>query len=906
MASRKSKAKNRTRSRTNPRPEPRSAIPPRSLPQRAAGSAEGNSIEANAAAMKPKPGAGERVEDIAVFANTGREQLSDELKLECTSAMEALELTYEGKFAEANDRLKPIARSSPYADWRLFVRGLNGFYGGDFEAARQSWQRLDATRRPARIASALWKAVQNEPLGELPQRPKRLIECAQALLHRPSVIAAAKQIASVKHRDPDVKFTASQVAMLTNFRDDFRKVDKDFVAHFSQACVYLSCTQETPDSFLLLKKSVPGPPHDPSWNLQQFHFMQSFEDVQEDLRETVNAYIASDLPKIANMAGELKKAVISCLQLALARVEFNDAQDVGFPFSFSFEPPDYKSIETQLLTALKAYATHRAAHDFLIQVLEKQLASRRITKAQSTAIEKRLISAKEALVAAFPNEIETSLFLVDFYFGEDEIDKANKLVAKLSSLRLDAPMAKALPWKVKLREAMSLSRTKTGLPAARLALDAAESVWPAWLSRDWLLFLRAALELRLGNQDQFESLDQAARVACGASQVVGDLMTFAALQQMNLPGPVLKPLRETVSQYVADAEKLSQSDLIGLGGFLWDLVRTGLQHKGYRLQASKLGKALVNQMNRGEAVVRNEVFIGACCWCAHFGFWQAGYERKSPGWFQPIAASEPKAAAAFVGWIIRDTFAARQLIANQSLIELVSDAAKTEKDPFYRYRFEETASEAKQTIAEYEASRRTPPGWYSVNDTDDDDDYDDDEIDEKDEIDDDVCDCEECVARRERQAANEARGSGSANAKSKPNPLPSFLKYDNQDDDDDDDLGFNSTAESQEPDDFLLKLAAKLGPKGVEAIQNEMKREARNADRTGEVFDPISAIMRVFNRHGLTREDAVQFLRFFELQMERGSDELESPQRAPMTPEERRAADKKRRKELENKKKQRR
>lgn len=906
MASRKSKAKNRTRSRTNPRPEPRSAIPPRSLPQRAAGSAEGNSIEANAAAMKPKPGAGERVEDIAVFANTGREQLSDELKLECTSAMEALELTYEGKFAEANDRLKPIARSSPYADWRLFVRGLNGFYGGDFEAARQSWQRLDATRRPARIASTLWKAVQNEPLGELPQRPKRLIECAQALLHRPSVIAAAKQIASVKHRDPDVKFTASQVAMLTNFRDDFRKVDKDFVAHFSQACVYLSCTQETPDSFLLLKKSVPGPPHDPSWNLQQFHFMQSFEDVQEDLRETVNAYIASDLPKIANMAGELKKAVISCLQLALARVEFNDAQDVGFPFSFSFEPPDYKSIESQLLTALKAYATHRAAHDFLIQVLEKQLASRRITKAQSTAIEKRLISAKEALVAAFPNEIETSLFLVDFYFGEDEIDKANKLVAKLSSLRLDAPMAKALPWKVKLREAMSLSRTKTGLPAARLALDAAESVWPAWLSRDWLLFLRAALELRLGNQDQFESLDQAARVACGASQVVGDLMTFAALQQMNLPGPVLKPLRETVSQYVADAEKLSQSDLIGLGGFLWDLVRTGLQHKGYRLQASKLGKALVNQMNRGEAVVRNEVFIGACCWCAHFGFWQAGYERKSPGWFQPIAASEPKAAAAFVGWIIRDTFAARQLIANQSLIELVSDAAKTEKDPFYRYRFEETASEAKQTIAEYEASRRTPPGWYSVNDTDDDDDYDDDEIDEKDEIDDDVCDCEECVARRERQAANEARGSGSANAKSKPNPLPSFLKYDNQDDDDDDDLGFNSTAESQEPDDFLLKLAAKLGPKGVEAIQNEMKREARNADRTGEVFDPISAIMRVFNRHGLTREDAVQFLRFFELQMERGSDELESPQRAPMTPEERRAADKKRRKELENKKKQRR
>ena len=575
--------------------------------------------------------------------------------------------------------------------------------------------------------------------------------------------------------------------------------------------------------------------------------------------------------------------------------------------------PDFKSIEKQLQTAVKSYATNREAHELLIRILEKQLTARRITKAQSTAIEKRLISAKETLVAAFPNDIETSLFLVDHYFDEDEIDKANKLVAKLSSLRLDAPMAKALPWKVKLREAMSLSRTKTGLPAVRQALEAAESVWPTWLSRDWLGFLRAALELRLGNEAQFQTLNQAARAACGASQIVGDFMTFAALQQMNLPGPALKPLRETVTQYVTAAQNLSQTDLVALGAFLWDLVRTGLQHKGYRLQASKLGKALVNQLKRGEDATRNDAFVGACCWCAHFGFWQSGYERKAPGWFQPVAASEPRAAATYVAWVASDNYAGRQLIANQSLIELVSDAAKTEKDPFYRHRFEQIAATAKQVLSKYEADRRTPPGWYSVNDTYNDD-IDDDNFDD-DELDDEVCYCEECVAKRKRQAANQTRASGGAKTKSKPEPLPSFLKYDNQDDDeddesfddsDDDDSGFDSTAESNYPADLLVKLAGKLGPNGLEAVVNEMKCEVRKADLTGEVFDPISAIIKVFSTHGLTREDAVQFLRTFEQQMELGSKGPELPQRAPMTPDERRAADKKRRKELENKKKQRR
>jgi hypothetical protein len=760
MASRRSKTtKNNSGAQQRP-------VPPRAAAM-ARRAAENKTAEKNGERLKPRPAPNERTEDLAVFTNTARELLPEDLQQECSKVMEALELAFQGDFTQANERLKNIPRNSPYADWRLFLRGLCGFYSSDFEVARQNWQRLDTSRRPARIAATLLSAELQEPLGAIPTRPSRLLAAAKSSLHRAAAIAEAKKILAVKHRDPEVLFSHSQVAMLLHFSDDFRRFDKEFVARFAQGCVYLSCNQPDPAAFELLKKSVPGPAHDPSWNLQQFLYLLSFDDVEDLMEESVAAFIETDLPRIANLSKEQKGALASCLLLRLAKSELDATKRSSFPFTFFSEPVDFKAIEQQLAGAIRFYPTNREAHRLLIETLDEELDSRRgLSRPQSAAIEKRLLKAKEALVKAFPNDIETSLFLVDHYFDENEIEKANALIEKLSSQRLDAPLAKALPWKVKLREAMHLSRLKGSVAAARLALDAAETQWPVWFGRDWLPFLRAALELRAGNRELFESLDEAARKTVGTTPIVGDFMTFAALQQMNIPIPILKPFREKISSHLLKPEAIPLADLFSLGAFFGDLTRTGLEHKGYRLQASKLGKAICARMKRGEAVKQDESFVGGCCWCARHGFWQSSYESNLPDWVAAVATN-PKVAAAIVAWLIPNYYSARSLVKHRSLVDVLRESARTEKDPFYRYRSEQLVAQATALIAAYESERSSggPAAWFNPKL-----DAQADVSDERDEMDsemegatDDIpCDCPDCVAERAREAARKRGPKASA------------------------------------------------------------------------------------------------------------------------------------------------
>ncbi len=72
-------------------------------------------------------------------------------------------------------------------------------------------------------------------------------------------------------------------------------------------------------------------------------------------------------------------------------------------------------------------------------------------------------------------------------------------------------MAKVLPRKVKLLTAMDYSRRKTQVNMAMKDLDEAASLWPAWLSQEWLPFLRAALARRGGQKDTAQEWEAAAR-----------------------------------------------------------------------------------------------------------------------------------------------------------------------------------------------------------------------------------------------------------------------------------------------------------------------------------------------------------------------------------------------------------
>ncbi len=755
MASRKSKSK-----KNSPRPKPRPANAPLNKSTRGI-------PEQDFAGLKPKASSSERIEDIAVFSNVGREQLADEWKLDCAAVSESLQLVSDGEMDAANERLKSIARSSPYADWRLFVRGLCAFYSSDFETARENWKRLDSTRRPSRIAATLALAEFGEPLFNGSTPPRHLVSAAKVLLHCSEAVAAAKAILAVKHRDPQILFSPSQVAMLNNFRDDFRRKNPEFVARFSQACVYLASTQPMPDAFIYLRKSVPGPAHDPNWNLQEFNYMGGYSDVETLREEAARKYIDKDLPKVTQLSPDQKGALASCILTELADV-LTPPEWPGLARFLYGGKTDYKKIADLLNTAIKKYPTNRTAHRQLLELIERQVNDRQQTKASIKAAETRLVAAKANFVDSCPNEVELCLELVDHYFNNDELDKADALVKQLSKQRVDSPLAKALPWKLQMLNAMHKSRKKSELKAVKESLVAAQSLWPTWLAPTWLPFLQAALELRRGDRQAFESLDDLARKSAGASEIEGDTMLFAAMQQLNVAPADIKPYRDKLTGYLNDVEQLPLGDLIAIGAFFWDLTRAGIEHKGFRLQASKFGKTISSRLRKREKVPTHEAFISAVCFVASRGFWQSSDSKVLPPWANEIAQTEPKVFAAFLSGLVKARYSRYELYKYGDNIKLLEEAARTEKDSFYRHYFESVTKTANEISASFN-QRMFPlagPETSSMNPIEL-------PVDDLDDDLDDECDCPDCTAKRAQAKQNSTRKK-SARAKPAAASTPLF------------------------------------------------------------------------------------------------------------------------------------
>jgi hypothetical protein len=812
--------------------------------------------------LKPCPLPDEAIEDLAVFAGASREQLAPERQAEAAAVGEALELVSAGEFAPALERLKVISRASPLADWRLFVRGLVAFYQRDLAAARESWARLDRTRRPARIATTLLTAEVGEPLDtDFSQPPEDLVDAAREMLLRPTAIAAARQIAGIEHYSPEETFSLEQLGMLKDFRDEYGTLDPVLVDRFSQACVRLSYFQPDSFTFDVLTALLPGPPHDPRWHLFSALYCSQFQDASDEVLNHCDLY-QKDLQQLTSLGEDLRAALASELCLFCARTLLNRVPQSQFVFFYS--GPDFTEAETLARQATKHYPRNRAAHQLLISTLVLQLRNRRLTKSAEAEIENRLTVAKTAFVTAFTNELELTLELIDHHLDHDQLEAADVLVRQLGSQRLDDPLAKALPWKLKLREAMRMSRNKSQLSQVGPALDAAESLWPSWLQKDWLPFLRAAAELRLGNQAEFERLNAAARQAVGGSQLLGDVMEFAALQQMNLPSVKLNSLRARIDDHAKQAGELPMSELLRLGVFFWDLTRTGMRYRGYRLHGKKFGKPLCDRLHvehHGQAKLAHDksTLLGALGWLASHGFWTNGYELKPPAWTEQLVGTDARAAVEILDWIVRSRFSGYHLRQMQAEMDMVEQAARTEIDPFYRYRLATVAKQARDSLAEAESQRAEWESRFNVDLSalldDDDDDDDDDE----------PCNCPSCRAARAREAAARAEPrSGGRRRKRRQGERRSL------DRDDDERMWFADEGEDDEfagPDPdvadgmppIAYKVITRLGPQGIKEffrIVGSMGPEAEGESDPSVVF---RALFQLFSKYGLSARDLTEF-----------------------------------------------
>ena len=94
-----------------------------------------------------------------------------ELRLGALAVRGALAALDAGNEPLAQEQLREIPRSSPFADWRLFVRGLAALRRGEVSQIAPNWERLEPNRAAYRIAQLLRPALLRPASGSATAAP---------------------------------------------------------------------------------------------------------------------------------------------------------------------------------------------------------------------------------------------------------------------------------------------------------------------------------------------------------------------------------------------------------------------------------------------------------------------------------------------------------------------------------------------------------------------------------------------------------------------------------------------------------------------------------------------------------------------------------------------------------------
>lgn len=676
----------------------------------------------------PRAWPDETLEDVAVFDDSALSALPSELAEQVSAIRAALQDACESRGEVAVGRLSVISRGSPLSEWRLFIRGLVDWLAEDAEAANEAWKRLNPERRPGRIATAMMVALRSdledvshsqgtgEPCDES-QSPSwnrwddQLLYHAK-LLRRVRFDRAAIRIAeaglSVPEESRELLLGPKKLQWLRRFVAEYGETEPDLAAALSQVALGRAFAQEFGNLFEEAAKLFQGPRHDPRNRLLSFFYFSRFADdsVAEKKAEwLLDKYLKEDLPRNEALSAPLRGAIASQIHLNEA-LSLMQSDRGGGMISLMFGPPENpKAIREHLRAAVKADSSNRPAHEAYVEWVESKLDDDRLAKPKRKPLEDELAAAMSSWSKALPEDVEPRLWLVDHLLENECLEDAKPHVDFLAASRLDDPRVRATPWKWQLLEAMRLCRRKAWLADVPARLDEAEKLWPAWLPKQWLPYLRAAATLRSGRTEAFE--DQRRQICeesgRGRDSLADACMMLGAAQQMRVPATDLAPLRAALDGVLKRLGGLPLDELLEAGGFFWDLQRIQLLYPAYRMHGKNIGKALLAQLAKASRLVlegmNDERIHKAFLWCSEHRFWPDNYEIKWPPCYKETAIQRhPIFAAARLNAYLRGRYHWRSE-EYRELGPMLREAAQLQRDAYYRYWFVALADEFDDVLA---------------------------------------------------------------------------------------------------------------------------------------------------------------------------------------------------------------
>ncbi len=682
------------------------------------------------ARQQPRAWKGELPEDVALFDDAVLATLSAELAEQVLLVREALQAATQSRGEAALKSLSVISRSSPLSDWRLFIRGLTDWLANQTEAAAEAWRRLDPERRPGRIAVAMMLSLRPDPeqvsqqenpttqANSLPweRRDDQQLYHAK-LLYRVRIDRVALRIAERELSKPDelpeILLGPMKFGWLKKFIREYQDTEPELTSALEQAALDRAFSQQYFDMFELVAKSLTGVRHDPQNSLLAYHYYCRFDDqlAEEKADNALDRYLKRDLHANENLSETLRGAIASQIYLDHANNLVGDASRSNFMGIFSSFRVDSHAIRANFKKALKAYPGNVSAYKDYVSWIQSSLDDRDTTQAKRNPLEKELAGIMRDWSKHQAEAVEPRLWLVDYLLENEQLTEAQPHVEFLSGSRHTDPRIRATPWKWQLLEVMRLCRRKTWLGEVPARLEEADKLWPAWLSRDWLPYLKAAYLLRSGQTEAYELARQQICDAAGRTRdsLCDACMMLGVAQRMRVPAGELKPLREPIERALKTLDNVPIEDLIDVVGFFWDLQRTQLIYPAHRMHGGKIGQALLARLSQSQNLVNSrkddERFHKAVLWCSEHLFWVSRFDYKLPTCFRPLLKQKhPIFVAANVNAILKTQYHWGSQNYKDSG-PILRDAAGKQRDQYYRHWFQALAEELDDVVSQEYSTR---------------------------------------------------------------------------------------------------------------------------------------------------------------------------------------------------------
>ncbi len=701
-------------------------------------------------AQQPVAWAEERIEDVAIFDDAALASLSSEMQEQATAVRAALKAACESNAESALSLVAGVPRSSPYSDWRLFLRGLVKWFENDLPASMEAWSRLDESRRPARIAAVMTKSQQLQmPVAEAnkEEQPQtaltgtanhnvsrlreldRLAELDEVqsyhakLLYRIRVDRPALRIArlglSVQEGDSEAPISLPKLDWLHRFVKGYQAVEPQLTVAIADNARQMAANNEELNVFLHAAKLFPGTLLDPSNRLLTYFYGARFH-VDHDLLDTnelLNEFFESDLFPNQAILPAVKGA-------AAGELIFRDVEHMMDAHAMMPRPKEKREIAAEICDCigivLKLYPRHRDAlvsfSKWLLQMIESD-----VKVADRKVYEDVALEVMRTWATAFPTEMEPRLWLVDALLEREQLEEVKPHIEFLTSSRQESPLARATPWKWNLLEASRLCRRKTWFAQVLPQLDQAEKCWPTWLSNEWLPYLRAAAAWRIGGAAALTEAQQTLGIDYATQEGIGlrhSCMLYSAALFMRVPAAELKPLRETLDKQIATPARCTDLEVCRTGAFLWDLNRAKLMCSGLERTKKNFAKMFAKRYEKSNRIVNelkpDPLFQSGLLFCADQQMFSNRGLLRLPNYVtdELVETSPRYLAIKTLAFIRQDEHWGYYL--PKDCEEPLRAAAEKEPDAFYRNFYLELAQKFKEVIEEVHSPRHSMASFFEV------------------------------------------------------------------------------------------------------------------------------------------------------------------------------------------------